>query len=101
MMHMLSLEKEAAPVLTRFQEFMEYEDILFHLLRVLGKVLKTKSNVDETFLKNLIHLLEHITLHESPPKEEEIPKLFCSSNSFGIGLEIAHEVLIIMASFSR
>nr|CAG4636963.1 EOG090X04ZD [Ceriodaphnia reticulata]SVE72901.1 EOG090X04ZD [Ceriodaphnia reticulata] len=79
MVHMLSLEKEAAPVLTRFQEFMEYEDILFHLLRVLGKVLKTNSKVDETFLKNLIHLLEHITLHESPPKEEEKSKLFCSS----------------------
>ena len=80
MLHMLSLEKEATPVLTRFQEFMEYEDILFHLLRVLGKILKGKSNVDEKFLKNLIYILEHITLHNSPPKEEEKTKLFCSSN---------------------
>ena len=80
MVHMLNLEK-AAPVLTRFQEFMEYEDILLNLLQVLGKILKAKSNVDETFLKNLIHLLEHITLHESPPKEEEKSKLFCFSKS--------------------
>lgn len=77
---MLSLEKEASPVLTRFQEFMEYEDILFHLLRVLGKTFKTQSTIDEKFLRNLIYLLEHITLHDSPSsKEEEKPKLYCSS----------------------
>lgn len=79
MVHMLSLEKEAAPVVTRFQEFMEYEDILFHLLRVLGKILKAKNDVDEKFFKNLIHILEHITLHNQPQKEEEKTKLFCSS----------------------
>ncbi|XP_046460715.1 nucleolar complex protein 4 homolog B-like [Daphnia pulex] len=81
MLHMLSLEKEATPLLTRFQEFMEYEDILFHLLRVLAKILKGKSNVDEKFLKNLIHILEHITLHNTPPKEEEKTKLFCSNKN--------------------
>lgn len=81
MVHMLSLEREAAPVITRFQEFMEYEDVLFHLLRVLGKILKAQNNVDEKFLKNLIHILEHITLHNSPLKEEEKTKLFCSSKT--------------------
>lgn len=79
MLNMLSLEKEGSPVLTRFQEFLEYEDILLHLLRVLGKTLKIQSNIDEKFLRNLIYLLEHVTLHNSPPKEEEKPKLFCSS----------------------
>nr|SVE75088.1 EOG090X04ZD [Daphnia dolichocephala] len=79
MVHMLGLEREAEPVLTRFQEFMEYEDVLSHLLRVLGKILKAKSNVDERFLKNLIHILENITLHNSPPKEEEKTKHFCSN----------------------
>nr|CAG4647002.1 EOG090X04ZD [Megafenestra aurita]SVE92354.1 EOG090X04ZD [Megafenestra aurita] len=79
-LNMLSLEKEASPVLTRFQEFMEYEDILFHLLRVLGKTFKTQSTIDEKFLRNLIYLLEHITLHDSPSsKEEEKPKLYCSN----------------------
>jgi len=81
MLHMLSLEREATPLLTRFQEFMEYEDILFNLLRVLAKILKDKSNVDEKFLKNLIHILEHITLHNTPPKDEEKTKIFCSSNT--------------------
>ena len=75
---MLSLEKEATPVLTRFQEFLEYEDVLFHLLRVLGKLLKTQK-VDEKFLRNLICLMEHITLHDTADKEEEKTKLFCSS----------------------
>lgn len=74
---MLSLDSESTPaVLTRFQEFLEYEDLLFHLLRVLGKVLKAKSNVDETFLKNLIQLLEHVTIHDS--NDEQKGKHFCS-----------------------
>nr|SVE91102.1 EOG090X04ZD [Daphnia sinensis] len=79
MVHMLNLDKEAAAVITRFQEFMEYEDVLFHLLRVLGKILKAQTNVDEKFLKNLIHILEHVTLPNSPQKEEEKTKLFCSN----------------------
>nr|CAG4641647.1 EOG090X04ZD [Eurycercus lamellatus] len=76
--HMLGLETDAVPVLTRFQEFMEYEDVLFHLLRVLSKLLKSKQDVNEKFLRNLIQLLEHVTLHESVADEEK-PKLFCSN----------------------
>lgn len=78
MVHMLNLKNEATPVLTRFQEFMEYEDILFYLLSVLEKILKTKNSVDEKFLTNLVYLLEHITLPEKATDEEK-SKLFCCS----------------------
>nr|CAG4649283.1 EOG090X04ZD [Scapholeberis mucronata]SVE93582.1 EOG090X04ZD [Scapholeberis mucronata] len=76
LVRMLTLEKEATSVLTRFQEFLEYEDVLFHLLRVLGKILKTQT-MNEKYLKNLIYLMEHIILHDSSDKEEEKTKLFC------------------------
>lgn len=80
MVQMLNLETETTPVLTRFQEFIEYEDVLFHLLRTLGSILKTKTDVNEKFLKNLICLLEHITLSDSKkPSDAEKQKLFCCS----------------------
>jgi len=75
---MLCLEAGVSvTVLTRFQEFMEYEDVLFHLLRALKTILKTEEKVDEKFLKNLVHLLEHITLHKTALKTDEKPKNFC------------------------
>ena len=80
---MLCLEAVASiTVLTRFQEFMEYEDVLFHLLRVLKTILKTEDKVDEKFLKNLIHLLEHITLHKASTKTDDKPKNFCCGMGF-------------------
>lgn len=80
MIKVLELEDDQAlPVLTRFQEFIEYEDVLFHLLRVLGQILKkNKKDVDEKFLKNLMQLMEHVTLRSAPPKGEDKPKMFCS-----------------------
>lgn len=88
MIKILDLEGEQAlPVLTRFQEFIEYEDVLFHLLRVLGQILKNnKKDVDEKFLKNLMQLLEHVTLRSGPLKGEEKPKLFC----FGMYFEVKY-----------
>lgn len=79
---MLNLQTgAAAAVLTRFQEFVEYDDVLFHLLRVLGIILKAKKDVDEKFLLNLICLLEHVTMHDnSSEKEDSKQKLFCLSN---------------------
>nr|CAG4647854.1 EOG090X04ZD [Moina brachiata]SVE92977.1 EOG090X04ZD [Moina brachiata] len=83
MIKVLELEDDQAlPVLTRFQEFIEYEDVLFHLLRVLGQILKkNKKDVDEKFLKNLMQLMEHVTLRSAPPKGEEKPKMFCSDET--------------------
>ena len=81
MVQMLNLEMESTPVLTRFQEFIEYEDVLFHLLRVLDTILKAKTDVNEKFLKNLIYLLEHITLSDFSSKkstDSNKQKLFCS-----------------------
>nr|CAG4650111.1 EOG090X04ZD [Sida crystallina] len=75
---MLELKTETIPVLTRFQEFMEYEDVLYHLLRVLGIILKSKTDADEKFLKNLISVLEHVTLSSTMGTTDEKRKLFCS-----------------------
>lgn len=78
MVQMLNLESESTPVLTRFQEFIEYEDVLFHLLRSLGGILKTKTDVSEKFLKNLIYLLEHITMSDfKKASNGDKQKLFC------------------------
>ena len=78
MVQMLNLETESTPVLTRFQEFIEYEDVLFHLLRSLGSILKSKTDVTEKFLKNLIYLLEHLTLSDfKKTSNAEKQKLFC------------------------
>ncbi len=71
---------ESTPLLTRFQEFLEYEDVLYYLLKVLGKILKSKKDIDERFLQNLIQLLEEITIHST--SDEEKSKLFC------LGIEI-------------
>nr|CAG4634749.1 EOG090X04ZD [Alona affinis] len=76
--HLLDVEKESSPVLTRFQEFLEYEDVLFHLLRVLGKICKAKNDANDKFLTNLIQLLEHITIPNLAADDEEKSKLFCS-----------------------
>jgi len=78
MVQMLNLESESTPVLTRFQEFIEYEDVLFHLLRSLGGILKIKTDVSEKFLKNLIYLLEHITMSDfKKASNGDKQKLFC------------------------
>nr|CAG4642472.1 EOG090X04ZD [Evadne anonyx] len=78
MVQMLNLETESTPVLTRFQEFIEYEDVLFHLLRTLGSILKAKTDVNQKFMKNLIGLLENITLNDNKkPSDAEKQKLFC------------------------
>nr|CAG4638409.1 EOG090X04ZD [Cyclestheria hislopi] len=77
---MLSLDCEMVPVLTRFQEFLEYDDVLFHLLRVLGTILKTKKEVNDIFMKNLFYVLEHLTLETPDPKSER-KKLLCLENT--------------------
>lgn len=74
---LLDVEKDnSSSVLTRFQEFLEYEDVLFHLLRVLGKTCKSRRNASEKFLSNLIQVLEHVTMFETSDQEKS--KLFCS-----------------------
>ena len=47
---MLYLNKETIPVLTKFQEFIQYEDVLYKLLGVLDTILKSKVEEDENFL---------------------------------------------------
>ena len=47
---MLYLNKETIPGLTKFQEFIQYEDVLYNLLGVLGTILKSKVEEDENFL---------------------------------------------------
>jgi U3 small nucleolar RNA-associated protein 19 len=79
---MLHLNKETIPVLTRFQEFIEYEDVLFNLLRVLGTILKAKVEEDENFLKNLVSVLEHITVNDNSNTADEERKLFCLGKMF-------------------
>jgi hypothetical protein len=79
---MLHLNRETIPVLTRFQEFIEYEDVLFYLLRVLGTILKSKAEEDESFLKNLVSLLEHITVNDYSNTPDEERKLFCLGKMF-------------------
>ena len=56
-------------------------NIFFDLLPVLGIWKKRHKQCWWQFLKNLIYILEHITLHSSPPKEEEKTKLLFSSNT--------------------
>ena len=79
---MLHLNKETIPVLTRFQEFIEYEDVLYNLLRVLGTILKSKVEEDENFLKNLVSVLEHITVNDNSNTPDEERKLFCLGKMF-------------------
>nr|CAG4651775.1 EOG090X04ZD [Triops cancriformis] len=85
---LVTSKKKMSTLITRFQEFLDFEDIKLHILRALSSLLKSYAEqareANDIFLENTINLLEHIVLTDRKAKkqeEEESVKLYCLPKS--------------------
>ncbi|XP_013782872.1 nucleolar complex protein 4 homolog [Limulus polyphemus] len=70
---LLSEEKDLRPLIGRFQEFLEYNDVKFYTLKILTKLMKLrkKKDLNDCFLHNLFALMSQIVLPKKPSKKFE------------------------------
>jgi hypothetical protein len=64
-LELLSSERSTEHLLSRFQEFTAYEDVLYYVWKLLPTVVLNKQQPSEIFIKNFLSLMDKIPI----PKE--------------------------------
>lgn len=68
---LLSSEKTNSHLISRFQEYVAFHDIVYFSWKSLPTILKGQREPNETYLKNLILLLDKIAL----PKQTDVKEI--------------------------
>jgi hypothetical protein len=61
-LELLSSERSTDNLLSRFQEFTAYEDVLYYVWKLLPTVVLNKKQPNEIFIKNFLSLMDKIPI---------------------------------------
>jgi hypothetical protein len=73
----LSSECITENLLSRFQEFTAYGDVLYYVWKLLPAVVLNKQHPNEIFIKNFLSLLDKIPIPKETARNKEKQELLC------------------------
>ena len=78
-LELLSSERSTDQLMSRFQEFTAYQDVLYYVWKLLPTIVLNKKQPNETFIKNFLNLMDKIPIpKETIRNNEDWEVLFCA-----------------------